>query len=301
MSDLALSLFHGADLFGLAFELEGWCVVCGPDVLFGRDIRDCHPPSGRFDLLIGSPPCQSFSQLVHLIRANGYEPKHGNLIPQFERCVAEAQPRTFVMEEVPQAPEPAVEGYAVHSFVVDNASLCDGTGFGHTQMRRRRFSFGVKGETAIDLRRWIQWAALELPDVQRVGSSHPEEVPVRCAGKVKARTVRGKNDGNPQPWEKARAVVAREAAGGISEEKAAWQRAHKKSGLAPGNHRARSWAECCRLQGMPEDWLMEKMPDGRLRSPLFTKEGRHMILGNGVPLSLGRAIARAVCCALESL
>lgn len=45
---LVLSMFPGADLFGMAFEAEGFCVVAGPDVIFGRDIRNFHPPAGRF-------------------------------------------------------------------------------------------------------------------------------------------------------------------------------------------------------------------------------------------------------------
>lgn len=36
---LVLSLFPGADLLGMAFEQEGFCVVQGPDVIFGRDVR----------------------------------------------------------------------------------------------------------------------------------------------------------------------------------------------------------------------------------------------------------------------
>lgn len=44
---LVLSLFPGADLFGMAFEAEGFCVVTGPDVMFGRDIRDFHADRER--------------------------------------------------------------------------------------------------------------------------------------------------------------------------------------------------------------------------------------------------------------
>ena len=318
MTPLVLSLFPGADLLGMAFELEGFCVVTGPDVMFGRDVRAFHPPAGRFDGVIGGPPCQPFSPLVHMIRANGYEPKHGNLIPEFERVVAEAEPSWFLMEESPFAPVPVVPGYAVSDFVIDNATLDGGSGFGLPQMRKRRFSFGLRGGQAIDLRQWIAFAALELPDIaSAVCAGVRPETPVAIGGSgtvktvvsrdrglvgepgrhdTKARAGRGKNDGNPQPWElqKARAVVAREAAGGVSEAKAEWQRANGKSALAPGNRYVRTWEECCVLQGLPPDWLMERKADGTLHSPLFTKEGRFTVLGNGVPLGTGRAIAQAV-------
>ena len=44
-----LSLFPGIDLLGRGFELEGFCVAPGPDLLWGGDIRSFHPPAGRFD------------------------------------------------------------------------------------------------------------------------------------------------------------------------------------------------------------------------------------------------------------
>lgn len=258
---LVLSLFPGADLLGMAFEAEGFCVVTGPDVLFGRDVRAFHPPPGRFDGVIGGPPCQPFSPLVHLIRANGYEPKHGNLIPEYERVVAEAEPRWSVMEESPFAPVPSVPGYAVSDFVLDNASLDAGNGMGLPQMRKRRFSFGVRGGAAIDLRQWIAYAALELPDVGSAVVGDPRETPVAIGGNgkvetvvsrdrglvgepgrhdhtTKQRTVRGNNDGNTQPWEiaKARAVVARETSGGISDTRGDdLQAIFDKIGKATGN------------------------------------------------------------------
>lgn len=63
MSGLVLSLFPGIGLLDMAFEEEGFCVVRGPDLLWGGDIRRFHPPSGRFDGVIGGPPCQRFSGL----------------------------------------------------------------------------------------------------------------------------------------------------------------------------------------------------------------------------------------------
>jgi DNA (cytosine-5)-methyltransferase 1 len=118
--ELVLSVFPGLDGLGYGFELEGFCAVRGPDLIWGRNVRDFHPPAGRFDGVIGGPPCQPFSLLVHLVRANGYEPRHENLIPDFERIVAEAQPAWFLMEEVPAAPAPAVDGYIVRDVVFNN-------------------------------------------------------------------------------------------------------------------------------------------------------------------------------------
>jgi len=50
---LVLSLFPGIGLLDMAFELEGFTVVRGPDLLWGGDVRRFHPPPGRFDGVIG--------------------------------------------------------------------------------------------------------------------------------------------------------------------------------------------------------------------------------------------------------
>ena len=49
-------------------------------------------------------------------------------------------------------------------------------------------------------------------------------------------------------------------------------------------------AEACRLQGLPENFLDD--------AP-FTKNGKMKAIANGVPLHLGRAIAKAVKAAIE--
>ena len=101
-----LSLFPGVDLLGMAFEQEGATVVHGPEWMFGRDVRDFHVPAGRFDLVIGGPPCQVFSSASQM----GAESKtdRQDLIPEFIRIANEARPRAIVMENVRQAIRHAV-------------------------------------------------------------------------------------------------------------------------------------------------------------------------------------------------
>jgi DNA (cytosine-5)-methyltransferase 1 len=144
-----LSLFPGIGLLDMAFEQEGFCVVRGPDVLWGGDIRSFHPPAGVFDGVLGGPPCQAFSRLAVMVRHNGYEPKFGNLIPEFERCVAEAQPCWFLMENVPAAPEPSVAGYSTQHQVVNNRWFADVELVGAEQHRARRVSFGTRDGRAL--------------------------------------------------------------------------------------------------------------------------------------------------------
>lgn len=240
MSDLVLSLFPGIGLLDRAFEEEGFCVVRGPDVLWGGDIRRFHPPA-RFNGIIGGPPCQPFSQLVHMVRANGYEPKHGNLIPEFERIVFEAQPNWFLMEEVKGAPLPASPGYHVHSQILNNRSV------GGTQNRSRRISFGTP-------------QGLMLPiDVDAL---EPAEWDYAVCGDSRVRPVAMLAGMKPKGTE----------TGGRS------------SALNRGAGRV-ALKDMCRLQGLPEDFLEE--------CPL-TDSGKRQVIGNGVPLFMGRAIARAV-------
>lgn len=138
MNDLVLSLFPGIGILDMGFEEAGFCVVRGPDKLWGGDIKAFHAPRGVFDGVIGGPPCQEFSALANMVRHNGHEPKWGNLIPEFERVIAEAEPRWFVMENIVRAPVPAVEGYLVDPAVLDNRWL------GGEQRRKHRFSFGTR-------------------------------------------------------------------------------------------------------------------------------------------------------------
>ena len=91
---LVLSLFPGIGLLDMAFEEQGFCVVRGPDLLWGGDIRGFHPPPNRFDGIIGGPPCQKFSTAARLRPGL----KRQDLIPEFVRCVEEAQPTWFLME-----------------------------------------------------------------------------------------------------------------------------------------------------------------------------------------------------------
>jgi len=49
MTSLVLSLFPGIGLLDMAFEEAGFCVVRGPDLLWGGDIHDFHPPAGKFE------------------------------------------------------------------------------------------------------------------------------------------------------------------------------------------------------------------------------------------------------------
>jgi site-specific DNA-cytosine methylase len=327
---LVLSLFPGIGLLDMAFELEGFCVVRGPDVLWGGDIRRFHPPAGKFDGVIGGPPCQAFSSLARLVRANGHQPKFGNLIPEFERCVAEIEPAWFLMENVPAAPKPVIEGYGSKPFLLDNSRLAGEGVFGLEQKRVRRITFGMRGRSDDEvpsLMRWIELAVFLLRDAKgnetvtrstfdNTVDHHKTRVSPIAAGHMNpdALTARKRTrkvtvtstDGGGRPSEKLtrkNAVLAATSAnpgctGATKSSKAKLRRVEaitsSKGGtgkmrtdvMRPDNGKGRyRLPEACRLQGLPEDFLSD--------AP-FTAEGKLKAVANGVPLPMGRALARAV-------
>lgn len=92
---LVLSLFPGIGLLDMAFEEEGFCVVRGPDLLWGGDVRRFSPPPARFDGVIGGPPCKGESLLARLNGTPG-----ASMRSEFYRVVTEAAPSWWVMEGV---------------------------------------------------------------------------------------------------------------------------------------------------------------------------------------------------------
>lgn len=224
-SPLVLSLFPGIGLLDMAFEAEGFCVVRGPDLLWGGDVRSFHPPAGRFDGLIGGPPCQVHSPIGAVNRARwGDTSVMPDLIPEFTRVLKETRPRWWVMENSPHAYAPVVGTARV---LIDNAAL------GQPQRRLRAF-----------------WSNLSLV------VDLPALVPP-CAGTERTVSWKGSVD-----WKGSRA-----------------------------KERSRGLSDMLELQGFPRGML-----DG---SPL-TVDGAKKAVGNGVPLPMGRAIARAVKAALAT-
>lgn len=230
MTQLVLSLFPGIGLLDMAFEEEGFCVVRGPDLLWGGDIKRFDPPAGKFDGVIGGPPCQLYGGLSNFAHRWTVPPEH--LIPEFERCVALAQPRWFLMENVANAPLPMVAGYRMMATLLNNRHL------GEVQSRTRRFSFGTANGLALH----IETAALEA-------------------------------------FEFSQAVTSANAG---------QRRTHaKKTGGTIAHH---PLPEALRLQGLTADFFGPRSP--------FTDRGKRKMVAQGVPLAMGRAVAKAVNVAL---
>lgn len=228
---LVLSLFPGIGLLDRAFEEAGFCVVRGPDLLWGGDVNAFHPPAGRFDGVIGGPPCQAHSSFRHMNKAQGNKIAV-DMTPDFGRMVTEAQPTWWLMENAPAVPSLHLDGYLTSRALLDNRWL------GEEQERRRAFQFGTRDGRRLP----IKTAALEHPITETTCLAVEGR-----AGRIMRRTEGGKQ----------RAVYLPK----------------------------RPWNRFCELQGLPADFLAD--------APL-TNEGKYRVVGNGVPLAMGRVVAAAV-------
>ena len=235
--DFVLSLFPGLGVFDRAFSEEGFCVVRGPDVVWQDDIRGWSPPAGKFDGVIGGPPCQEFSRLRALGVAQGHEPTFGNLIPEFERCVAAAQPAWYIMENVPDAPLPEIDGYDRWPYMFRDYEV------GGSQMRERRFTLGLREP-------WdgiaSPWARLEWQD-----GGTPNSAAITGRGYLAIEYPSSAFSTKPSEDERRRLSVE----------------------------------EMLEAQGLPVDYL-EHAP--------YTMSAKRKLVGNAVPMAMGRAVARVV-------
>jgi len=255
--NLLLSVFPGIDLFGVAAEELRFCVVRGPDVLWGGDIRNFHPPAGVFGGVFGGPPCQPFCSLKGLIKHNGHKPKFGNLIPAYVRVVREAQPLWFLMENVRGAPIPRPRDYGVHPQLFNNRWL------GESQNRLRRLTFGWRGGA--------NCICGDGPRMRRCRATHLVLPRVAIENSL---------------WEYAAIGGASKSTIGNGRD-----RRRKGGGLRRGTSRLgltlrskEMFAELCRKQGLPAGFDL----------PGMTIEAKCQAVGNAVPMAMGRALFTAI-------
>lgn len=137
--ELVLSLFPGADMLGRGFKSRGFSVVRGADLILDERIEDDHYPAGKFDGVIGGPPCQNYSDANRT-----RNPTEGDrLVREFLRAIAESQPRWFLMENVRNVPDVAIEGYTVQRLHLTDAEC------GGRQRRLRAIQFGSRDGSII--------------------------------------------------------------------------------------------------------------------------------------------------------
>lgn len=169
---LVLSLFPGVGLLDRAFEAKGFCIVRGPDLLWGGDIRRFHPPSGVFWGVIGGPPCQDFSGLRR-DEPTGYGLE---MLEEYSRCVLAADPEWWLMENVARVTDLVMPGWSPQRLDINQGWYGDSTRLRHIQfgsksgrmlnVTRRRVTEGLEGAAlASDNRPFRELCRLQgLPD-----------------------------------------------------------------------------------------------------------------------------------------
>lgn len=146
-----LSVFPGIDMLGRGFEAEGFCVVRGPDLIWGGDIREFHVPTGVFRGVIGGSPCPDFSRARRCAPSgNGVE-----MLAEFARVVTESGCEWFLLENVPGVPDVEIPGYKIQRLNL-NAAECGGR-----QNRPRCFQFGSRDGSSLVVDRSVTPARRE--------------------------------------------------------------------------------------------------------------------------------------------
>lgn len=323
MSYSFVDLFCGAGLFSYGFKSAGFEPVAAYDIdakaiaSYRRnvaevakvaDIAKAENLSG-VDVLIAGPPCQGFSTLGRR------DPKdeRNQLSLAVCRWAEATKARVVVIENVPRFLDTRVWstirrrlsalGYSVEKFELEAAE------FGAPQMRRRAFTVASKvGAVGAPspLRRnsfkSVRDSILESPP--RAGDPmhiwpEPGELALerfraipRCGDK--RDLIDRRPDLCPPSWSQLR-NEATDVWGRVDPDmpantlRCAFQNPSKGRYIHPFENRVLSLREGARLQGVPDSWVFsgERYPIARQ-------------IGNGVPIQLGRAVARKVAAALEA-
>lgn len=137
-SQLVLSLFPGVDLLGKAFAANSFCVVRGPDPIFGDDIREFTGVPGRFDGVIAGSPCQGFSA-ANRFRNDSDHPSvqySNEMLVEFVRVVSEVKPKWWLLENVPGVPDVTVPAFKTQRLPLTDVEC------GGVQIRTRHIQWG---------------------------------------------------------------------------------------------------------------------------------------------------------------
>jgi DNA (cytosine-5)-methyltransferase 1 len=170
---LVLSLFPGVDLLGRAFAAAGHCVVAGPDLILDQRVEDFPaPPPGRFDGIIGGPPCQHYSDANrHRVTAEG-----DRLVLEFLRIVHEARPTWFLVENVRNVPHVRLGGYRVQRLD------CTDWEFGGPTGRLRHIQFGHRdGWIVRPARTFTERPVTPVPTLTTAPAGPGDRYSRRCA------------------------------------------------------------------------------------------------------------------------
>lgn len=311
-----VDLFCGAGLLSAGFSSEGFTPILGVDLdrhalrtyehnLGAPTLHSSveYVPDGlSADILLAGPPCQGFSTLGRR------DPKdeRNNLSLCVSQWARKLGPSVVVIENVPaflKSPQHkelvrdlTMLGYGVTCTTLEAAD------FGTPQYRKRAFTIAsLVGEFVPPMKTHATPVSVNEavfgPSISNDDSMHSWPNPSKLAlerfqvtpvGGAKADIIAKRPDLCPPSW----ALIPGQATD-------VWGRMHldrpsntirctfqnpsKGRYIHPTEHRVISLREGARIQGIPDDWLFSGQPYPIARQ-----------IGNGVPVQMGRAIARSV-------
>jgi len=198
---LILSLFPGIGLLDKGFESEGFCVVRGPDLIFGGDIRSFHAPADKFEGVIGGPPCPDFSKARRTAPTGDGE----EMLSHYVRIVKQSKPDWWLAENVPYVPDIKIDGYSWQRLDLNSFD------FGSEQRRKRHIQFGSNDETALNIKRSNNSGGLPTvlasSDQPISVKSYLQGLPVDFDIPSFTRGALSKAIGNGVPYEMAKALA----------------------------------------------------------------------------------------------
>lgn len=319
------SVFCGGGGLDLGFAADGYTPLFSSDVIpaFCKTIEtnlrghvveahDISELTGQYvldrvghraDVVIGGPPCQSFSILGD--RKSTNDPR-GQLVYQYARFISELGPKAFLFENVPGlltlnkgsdwksllSMFEETTGYLIKWTKLNSAA------FGVPQIRQRVIAIGFKDKSAYDAFEWPHPGYSTSQDLPHVGTCAPriarlafEQVEgvanhilrVHCDRVANRYSLippggRDKKDHTDRvhPDRPSGTVLVGSGAGG------------GRPFIHPFEHRHITVREAARLQSFPDWWVFEGGPTAAYRQ-----------VGNAVPPLLARAVAAQIRLALS--
>lgn len=312
----AVELFAGAGLFSHAFAVEGFHVnraiefdkVAAAtykanlgDHVEVADIRHVEP-TGRCDLLIAGPPCQGFSTLG---KQDENDPRN-QLSMEVVRWALALKPKVVVIENVAAFLDTPVwqkVGSSLEALGYDVARMVlDAYDMGAPQHRLRSFTIASKlGQPKVKrVAKQVRtvrdaWRGLPLmpdgknhhyaPTPSSLALARMQVIPV---GGDKRDVLRLAPHLAPPSWRRLNSEVTDVWGRLIWNEpsntlRTALLNPSKGRYIHPEQNRVISLREAARLHAIPDSWVFCGLPTQIARQ-----------IGNSVPPSLGRAIARSV-------
>ena len=254
------------------------------------------------DVVIGGPPCQSFSILG--ARKSTSDPR-GQLIYQYARFIREIGPQAFLFENVPGiltvnkgtdwaellAYFEAETGYHIQW------TKLNAVRYGAPQYRQRVIAIGFKSKVNAARFHWPQGAYSDSPELPELGKQvprsaglafeevqglpnhilreHCERVQLRYSQVVPGGRDRKDHTDRVHPGRPSGTVLVGSGAGG------------GRPFIHPTEHRHITVREAARLQSFPDWWLFKGGPTAAYRQ-----------VGNAVPPLMAGAIAKEIALAL---